>query len=224
MKKFREGRFLLIHDSSSRENETDMVIAAETVGPDHVAKMRTEGGGLICVAVHPRIARNLELPYLVEVYEAAKGKFGILEHARADDIPYDERSAFSIAVNHRKTFTGITDHDRALTIKELGKLGAKAMKGPAAVDFGKAFRTPGHVPLLRAADGLLKEREGHTELVVALAEMAGKTPVVAICEMLDARTKKALSPEKAERVAGKLGAVFIEGSEIAERWGKEVAK
>lgn len=208
------GKFVLLHDSDGRENEVDMLLAAEFVCPKHVATLRQDAGGLICVAVHPTIAENFGLPYLTEIYGAASPKFGILAKIKPDDIPYDERSAFSLAVNHRRTFTGITDTDRALTIQELGRLGARAFDGSVLEEFGRNFRSPGHVPLLRAADGLLDERRGHTELSVALAELAGVTPVVTICEMLDARTNRALTREAATEYAKKHGLVILDGSDV----------
>jgi len=215
----RAGKFVLVHDAASRENEVDMVIAAEAVEPKHVAVMRRDAGGLICVTLHPRIADNLGLPHLTEVYEKASPHFGVLSLTTPDDLPYGERSAFSLAVNHRRTFTGITDFDRALTIRELGKFGAKALNGSMVEEFGRNFRSPGHVPLLRAAGGLLAERRGHTELVVALAELAGITPVVAICEMLDGQTGRALSLEAASEYASGRGLWCLRGEEIVRAWG-----
>jgi 3,4-dihydroxy 2-butanone 4-phosphate synthase len=214
----KEGKFGLLHDSEGRENEVDMIMAAEFVGPSQVATMRKDAGGLICVALHPTIAENFGLPYLTEVYEAASSKFKVLTKTRPHDIPYDERSAFSLSVNHRRTFTGITDIDRALTISELGRLGAKALDGPAVEEFGRNFRSPGHVPLLRAGDGLLDERQGHTELSIALAELAGVTPVVVVCEMLDAKTGRALSRKAAADYAKKHGLVLLRGSDVVRNY------
>jgi len=220
LQELRAGDFMLVHDASDRENEVDMVIAAEAVEPNHVATMRRDAGGLICVALHPRIADNLGLPYLTEIYKTASPHHKILVATKPDDIPYDERSAFSISVNHRRTFTGITDVDRALTIRELGKLGAKALDGPMTEEFGRNFRSPGHVPILRAANGLVLERRGHTELVVALAEMAGLTPAVAICEMLDGETNRALSWRKAVEYAEEKGLQCLKAAEILEAYTK----
>lgn len=215
----RAGTFVLVHDASDRENEVDMVIAAGSVEPKHVVTMRRDAGGLICVALHPKIADNFGLPYLTEVYEKASSHFNVLLSTRPDDLPYDELSAFSLAVNHRRTFTGITDIDRALTIRELGKLGAKALNDPMVEEFGRNFRSPGHVPLLRAADGMLAERKGHTELVVTLAELAGIAPVIAVCEMLDAETGKALSLEAASAYASERGLPYLNGVEIVRAYG-----
>lgn len=218
VKALNTGKFVLLHDSVGRENEVDMLIAAEFVGAPQVATMRREAGGLICVALHPTIAENFGLPYLTEVYDVASSKFDVLANTRPNDIPYDERSAFSLAVNHRRTFTGITDIDRALTIRELGNMGAQALDGSVVEEFGRNFRSPGHVPLLRAADGLLDERQGHTELSVILAELAGVTPVVAVCEMLDARTGRALSKEEAAEYGKKHGLVLLDGSDIVSEF------
>lgn len=216
----REGKPILVHDSAGRENEVDIAIRADAVQPRHVALMRRDGGGLICVAIHPKISKNLGLPYIQDVYEVASSRFKVLSSAKANDIPYDERSAFSISVNHRKTFTGVTDIDRALTISELGKLGARAMSGSVTDGFGKEFRSPGHVPLLIAVDGILKKRKGHTELVVALAELAEITPVVVICEMLDSNTNRALSKDDAMKYAEAHGLEFLEGPEIIHAYAK----
>ncbi|HID60496.1 MAG TPA: 3,4-dihydroxy-2-butanone-4-phosphate synthase [Hadesarchaea archaeon] len=208
------GKFVLLYDSEGRENEIDMIIAAEFVGPSEIATMRREAGGLICVALHPTISKNFGLPYLAEVYNVASSKFDILTAVQPNDIPYDERSAFSLAVNHRRTFTGIIDVDRALTIQELGRVGRQAFNGTALDEFGKNFRSPGHVPLLRAADELLNERRGHTELSVVLAELAGVTPVVAVCEMLDTRTNRALSKEAAKEYAKGRGLILLDGLDV----------
>ena len=214
----RVGDFILLHDSSSRENEVDMVISANAVKPKDVATMRRDAGGLICVALHSQIADNFGLPYLTEIYREALHRFNVLNATTPNDIPYDERSAFSITVNHRHTFTGVTDIDRALTISELGKLGSRALNGPMIEEFGREFRSPGHVHLLRAANGLQAERMGHTELVVALAEVASVTPVVAICEMLDERTNRALSGEKAVDYAADHDIEFLEASDVLKAY------
>lgn len=214
----KDGKFVLIHDSSGRENETDMVIAAEKVKPNHIAQMRRDAGGLICVAIHPKVAKELGLPYMSDIYKSARSNHDILNAAEADDIPYDERSAFSITVNHRDTFTGITDTDRSLTIKELGKLCSRTLNGNSASDFGKIFRTPGHVPLLRAADNLLEDRRGHTELSIALMELADISPAAVVCEMLDHETGRALSKEKAEEYAEKEKLIYMEGSAIQQKY------
>ncbi len=218
IEKLRQGEFVLIHDPSERENETDMVIAAEMVEPRHVARMRREGGGLICAAIRSDIADRMGLPYLRDIYESASSEHQILEHTQSDDIPYDERSAFSIPVNHRDTFTGITDEDRALTISELGELSSKSPNDISPEEFGKKFRTPGHVPLLKAASGLLENRQGHTELSVALMEMAGLAPASVVCEMMDGETKKALDTEGAKSYAEKNDLVFLEGREILKAY------
>ncbi len=93
-------------------------------------------------------------------------------------------------MNHRETYTGITDNDRSLTIRSLGEAAAE----PDETDFTARFRVPGHVHLLKAAPGLLSRREGHAELGVALAEAAGLPPAVVVCEMLDDGTAKRSTP------------------------------
>jgi 3,4-dihydroxy 2-butanone 4-phosphate synthase len=211
----KQGEMVLIFDGDGREEETDLVIASQFVTPEHIRRMRKDGGGLICTAVHPAIARELGLPFLSDVLSSAAERFPVLNALEANDIPYDERSSFSITINHRCTFTGITDSDRALTIRELARLAS--LNGEKRALFGKNFRSPGHVILLRAADGLLRSRRGHTELSVALTEMAGLTPIATICEMMG-DNGGALSKREAKRYAEKHGLVFLEGEEIMQAY------
>jgi len=213
----KRGDMVLIYDSDDREGETDIVMPAHAVTPKHIALMRRDAGGLICVAIHPIAAERLKLPFVSDLLRYASGNgFDVAEVAeKPGDIPYDRNSSFSLWVNHRKTFTGITDIDRALTIKEIGKAVRLSMNG-TRVDFGREFRSPGHVPLLRAANGLLRERRGQTELSIALAELAGTTPAMVMCEMLDESSGRALSKEDSKCYAKSHGLVFLEGGEIIE--------
>ncbi|ODS42800.1 MAG: 3,4-dihydroxy-2-butanone-4-phosphate synthase [Candidatus Altiarchaeales archaeon IMC4] len=207
----QEGKIILLYDSDDRERETDIVVAAEFVKPRHVEIMRKDGGGMICIAMENRISKSLGLPYAVDIYDAAVGRYPVLADLRVRRLPYDERSAFSIMVNHRETFTGISDEDRALTISRF----ADAAKGGRGA-FTENYRSPGHVPLLIAADGLVEKRHGQTELSVALSKMAGLSGVSCICEMLGAG--KSLSKGDAQEYGKRNGYVFVEGDEVVEGW------
>ncbi|WP_135854779.1 3,4-dihydroxy-2-butanone-4-phosphate synthase [Halorussus salinus] len=202
---FREGSALLVHDAADREGETDLIYPAGAVTPEDVSRMRNDAGGLVCVALSDAVADAFGLPFLEET----------LDHpaSAAHELGYDERSSFSLPVNHRDTYTGITDEDRATTITEL----ADAAASPDETDFADEFRAPGHVHVLRAAPDLLADREGHTELGIALAEAAGREPAVVVCEMLDDVTGEALSPEDARAYAERHGFPYLEGSEVIER-------
>jgi 3,4-dihydroxy 2-butanone 4-phosphate synthase len=203
---FREGTPVCIHDAADREGETDIVYPAGAVTPEAVARLRNDAGGLVCVALGAAVADAFGLPFLQEV----------VDHPAADghDLAYDERSSFSLSVNHRDTRTGITDRDRALTVTEL----AAAAADPEGVDFAATFRSPGHVHLLRAAPDLLAGRQGHTEMGVALAEAAGLAPAVVVCEMLDDETGRALAPTAAQAYAQRTGIPYVEGAQLVERF------
>jgi 3,4-dihydroxy 2-butanone 4-phosphate synthase len=199
---FADGDPVLVHDADDREAETDILYPAATVAPADVARLRNDGGGLVFVAFSAGVADAFELPFLHE----------LLDHPTNDhsDLGYDTHPSFSLPVNHRDTYTGITDRDRSLTITRL----AAAAADPGGTDFPAEFRTPGHVHVLRAAQGLLDERRGHTELGVALAEAAGVAPAVAGCEMLDDDSGGALPKSAAQAYADRHGLVFVEGSEL----------
>jgi 3,4-dihydroxy 2-butanone 4-phosphate synthase len=204
---FRQGRPVCIHDAADREGETDLVYPAGAVTADAVSRLRNDAGGLVCVALSDEVAEAFELPFLQSV----------LDHPTASDhdLAYDDRSSFSISVNHRRTRTGITDDDRALTITEL----AAAAADPDRGEFAATFRAPGHVHLLRAAPNLLAERQGHTELGIALAAAAGLPPAVVVCEMLDDETGGALSPAAAQAYAERSDIPYVEGKTLLERVG-----
>ena len=204
---FRDGSPVLVHDAADREGETDLIYPAGAVTPADVSRMRNDAGGLVCVAFSDEIADAFGLPFLEDA----------LDHpaSAAHDLGYDERSSFSLPVNHRDTYTGITDEDRALTITKL----AEVAEAPGEIDFAEEFRSPGHVHLLRAAPNLLADRKGHTELGIALAEAAGREPAVVVCEMLDDQTGEALAPADAKAYAERHGFPYVEGSDVVESLG-----
>ena len=206
----KRGEFVLLFDSAGRENEIDMVVAAEFVTPEHVARMRQHAGGLLCIALEYNFAKSLELRYMHEILSDSpiSNKEMIMGLA-----PYGDHPTFSLSVNHYQTYTGITDKDRALTIKEMANIYNVENRQKK---FGSSFKTPGHVPLLISSKGLLSTRQGHTEMSVYLAQVAGLTPVTAICEMMDAETYSALSVEKAEKFAKQNGIPLIDGTELLE--------
>lgn len=216
----REGKFILIFDSDSREAETDMTIASEKVTFESIRTLRKDAGGLICTTVPSDTWKKLDLPYLAELFAEGYSKHPVLKKLAPNDLPYDTKSAFGLTINHRRTFTGIPDGDRALTITEFAKLGKDIVNmspDQAREEFGKGFRAPGHVFLLNSQPGMLNARKGHTELSTALLAMAGMYPSATICEMMG-DDGKALRKEKAQEYAKRSGIVYLEGSEIIEAW------
>lgn len=201
---FEAGRPVMIHDDADREGETDLIYPAEAVTPAAVSQLRNDAGGLVCVALSFEVAESFGLPFIQDV----------IDHplAAAQDLGYDERSSFSLTVNHRDTYTGITDEDRALTITKL----ADAADDPAEFDFAGEFRSPGHVHVLKAAPRLLADRQGHTELGIVLAHAAGVAPAVVVCEMLDDRTGQALTPEAARAYAADEEIPMLEGVTVID--------
>ncbi|AFC98947.1 3,4-dihydroxy-2-butanone 4-phosphate synthase [Methanocella conradii HZ254] len=220
IKALQDGQPILLYDFDDREAETDIVIGAEFTTPKEVYRLRRDAGGLICTAIDPVACEKLGIPYMADVlrYAGNSGNgFKAIEsiYERAGDIPYDSKSSFSLWVNHRKTFTGITDNDRSLTITKLAEATRKAMNG-GHVNFGAEFRSPGHVPLLRAAPNLLKDRRGQTELSIVLARAAGITPAMVMCEMLDGETGRALGKKDAIAYGKRNGLVYVEGKEVVD--------
>jgi 3,4-dihydroxy 2-butanone 4-phosphate synthase len=209
LESLKRGEFVLLFDSAGRENEIDMVVAAEFVTPEHVARMRQHAGGLLCIAMDSDFGNSLGLRYMHEILaETTTDKEMIMGLA-----PYGDRPTFSISINHYQTYTGITDKDRSITIREMANIFNVDNKRKK---FVSSFKTPGHVPLLLASKGLLQNRQGHTEMSVYMTKLAELTPVTAICEMMDAETYSALSIEKAEKYAKQNAIPLIDGKELVE--------
>lgn len=200
----KRGNFLVMYDGDGREGEADLLFHAAFATHDKMEKMRREAGGLICVALGSSEAERLRLPFYTD----------LLRNAGFDEITcqrtaYGDEPAFSLSVNHRQTYTGITDQDRAFTIRELCTV---LQSGAPYENFIKNFYSPGHVFLLRSRG--IRKRQGHTELATALAEKAGITAAVVLCEMLGER--KAMKKRDAVSYAKRSNLFFIEGSEILE--------
>lgn len=209
----KAGKFVLVHDDKGRENEIDMVVAAEHTTPQHIAVMRTDAGGLVCLAIANEITTKLGLVYMHDMI-AGMGKVNpVFTKLTEGKAAYGDKPAFSIAVNHRSTFTGITDQDRALTISKMAQV-CKNIDSGGVDEFANDFRAPGHVPILIASRRLLQDRMGHTELCVYLTKLAGMSPAVAICEMMDSTTHRALSIEAAQGYAAKFDIPLVDASEL----------
>ena len=206
----KNGEIVLVFDADNRERETDMIVAAEFMTPQHMTTIRNDAGGLFCVPLSSENSDKLGIPFMTDIMEEASHKYPVLNELSPNDIPYDEKSAFSITLNHRETFTGITDNDRAFTIKQLGLL----CKNGQHEDLGKLFRAPGHVTLLRAAEGHVLKRKGHTEMSIALMEMAGLTEVAVCCEMMDDVSGGSLSTDDARKYAEENDLVFLNGADL----------
>jgi len=221
---FAQGKPVMVFDSDFRECETDLLWPAAAATPAVMRRLRQDCGGLLFLAVGDDVGEQFGLPWLQDLHThpALVEENPVLGKLITDDLQYDTRSAFTLSLNHRETFTGITDHDRALTTRRFGEL-ANEMKGKDAIEamtaLGKEFRTPGHIPLCREAPGGLKTRQGHTELAVAIARLAGLVPCTIGAEMLQPDGDRALSVEDARAYAAKHQIPMLTGEDIMKAFG-----
>lgn len=214
------GEPVLIFDAPDREGETDLVFLSERATPELIRLARQDAGGLLCTAISEELRARLGLPFFSELLAAAESDHPVLAALRRESLRYDRRSAFGITVNHRATFTGVPDNDRALTVRAIGELAhdaAELSDAELRARFAVEFSSPGHLPLLYAAPALFEERKGHTELAISLARMAGLSESATVCEMLG-DSGGARSPDAARQYADRHGWVFLEGRVIVEAW------
>ncbi len=184
----RAGKLVLVADDESRENEGDLIAAAEKVTAETVNFMLVHGRGLICLTLTPERCEALGLPQMVEHNTEA--------HETAFTVSVDAGPRFGVT-------TGISAADRAATIK-------------VAIDpvsTAADLRRPGHVFPLRARPGGVLQRVGQTEASVDLARLAGLYPAGVICEVLNADGTMARRPEL-ERFAAEQGITFITVAQI----------
>jgi 3,4-dihydroxy 2-butanone 4-phosphate synthase len=199
----KAGRPVLIYDGDHREAEADFVVRADAVGPGLVRWLRQNAGGLLCFVTTEEVGRALGLEFLSEYYR----RLGLAALPRYGDEP-----AFMGYVNHKKTRTGVRDSDKALTIRELARVVAIALRDPdgARKTFMDEFYGPGHVPILGARIG---RRWGHTELSTLLARAAGLPPALAIVEVLGPSVD-AMPYGEVEELARSLGVPLLKGEEL----------
>src|SRR3954470_10458136 len=182
------GKLIIVADDEDRENEGDLICAAELVTPELINFMAKHGRGMICLALTGERADMLGLPPM------------------AESNPDEYRTAYTVSIDASPRFgvtTGISAHDRATTIQ-------------VAVDPDTApgdLRHGGHVFPLRAREGGVLQRVGHTEAAVDLARLAGLTPAGVICEILNDDGTAARRPEL-EKFAAEHGITFITVAEL----------
>jgi len=168
LEEIRAGRLLIVVDDEDRENEGDLVMAAEKATPETVNFMAKHGRGLICVPMVGERLDRLQIFMMVSDNTAPMG------------------TAFTVTVDARRgVTTGTSAYDRAVTIRTL--------VDPAT--HPEDLTRPGHVLPLRAMPGGVLRRAGHTEAAVDLARLAGLTPAGVICEVMDEEGKMARVPE-----------------------------
>ncbi len=154
----RNGRMFLLVDHKERENEGDLIIPAQMAGPDTVNFMAKHGRGLICLAMEGERIDSLGLPLMAPSNQSR------------------HETAFTVSIEAREgVTTGISAHDRAHTIA----VAIDPHSGPGDI------ATPGHVFPLRAREGGVLVRAGHTEAAVDIARLAGLIPAAVICEIMN---------------------------------------
>jgi len=182
----KAGKFLIIVDDEGRENEGDLVIAAEKVTPEVINFMAKHARGLICIAMTADRLDELKIPMMVQ------------------DNTSKFSSPFTVSVEARhKVSTGISAHDRSATVR--------ALIDPATKP--EDIARPGHMFPLRARDGGVLVRAGHTESAVDLAKAAGLYPAGVICEIMNEDGTMARVPEL-EKTADKYGIKMISVAQI----------
>ena len=184
----RRGRMVIVVDDESRENEGDLIMAAEKVTPEAINFLSREARGLICVPMTGERLDELDLHPMVGKNTSIMG------------------TAFAVSVDAvRGTTTGISAHDRATTVRALVDPSTRPQD----------LARPGHVFPLRASDGGVLKRAGHTEAAVDLARLAGLVPAGVLCEIMSEDGTMARLPEL-KRMAERFGLKIVSVQSLIE--------
>ncbi len=194
IKDIQDGKMVIVVDDKERENEGDLVIAAEKATPEMINFMAMHGRGLICMPLHEKRLSELNLPLMV--------------HENTDP----QGTAFTVSVDAKSCTTGISAYERSQTVH--------ALLSPATKP--DDLRRPGHIFPLRAKKGGVLQRAGHTEAAVDLAVLAGCFPAGLICEIMQddgamARTPALINYAKKHRLAIITVADLIQYRRIKEK-------
>jgi 3,4-dihydroxy 2-butanone 4-phosphate synthase/GTP cyclohydrolase II len=179
----KAGKLILVADDEDRENEGDVICAAQLVTPELINFMIKKAGGWICLALTGERADQLRLPQ------------------QSEQNTEEQRTAFTVSIDAAPRFgvtTGVSAQDRARTIR--------VAVDPASVPAD--LRRPGHIPPLRGRDGGVLQRVGHTEAAIDLARLAGLYPAGVVCEVLNDDGTTAKRPQL-EAFAEEHGLTFI---------------
>lgn len=172
LKDFREGKFVIVVDDEDRENEGDLIMAAEKITPEKVNFMLKNARGVLCVPITMSRADELDLPHQVEENTSMLG------------------TPFTITVDKLEgCTTGVSAHDRAETIR--------ALADPQSTP--QTFGRPGHINPLYAQDNGVLRRSGHTEAAVDLCRLAGLYPAGALMEIMNEDGTMARMPQLQEK-------------------------
>ncbi|KAJ2973697.1 hypothetical protein NUW54_g12017 [Trametes sanguinea] len=188
---FARGEFLVVMDDESRENEGDLIIAASAVSTQKMAWMIKHTSGYICIALPGARLEELQIPMMVPTNEDR------------------HRTAYTVTVDYAHgTTTGISAHDRALT--------ARALASPRTTP--ASFTRPGHVVPLRAREGGVRVRRGHTEAALDLCVAAGLPRAGVLCELVeDDEEGSMMRRDGCRRFADRWGIKMI-SVEMLARW------
>ena len=181
----RAGRIIVVVDDADRENEGDFIIAAEKCTAEALNFMVTHGRGIVCLPVAPWRLDELQIPQMV----SSDG---------------GDETAFTVSIDYRPEITtGTSAYDRAATARAIADPGVRPQD----------LLRPGHVFPLRAKEGGVLRRAGHTEAAVDLANLAGLFPAGVICEVMNEDGTMARLPELRRVAAGfGLKLIFDRGS------------
>lgn len=183
---FKSGKFIIVVDDEDRENEGDLIIAAEKITPDDVNFMLKNARGVLCVPITNECCRRLELPHQVNDNTSMLG------------------TPFTVTVDKLEgCSTGVSAEDRAATIR--------ALADPASTP--ETFGRPGHINPLYAQDRGVMQRCGHTEAAVDFARLAGLQPAAALMEIMSDDGTMARLPELRE-LADKWGMKLVSISDL----------
>jgi len=207
------GKPICLFDFPGRENETDVVYIGHPSDAGIIDFLRRDVGAPVAAFLSGQLLARLGIVTFTELVRSQSG--GLLKRLVAQSRAHYCR--FAISIDARENVTGCSAFETSRTIQLLYKVVCESTRcddSALAQRFVDLFVVPGHVPVVRCADDLLKERRGHSELALTIARMLDLPEIAVAAELVDSSTQRSMTPDMARRFADDHDLSFVTGDDV----------
>ena len=204
------GRPIMLFDFPNRENETDLVYYGKKVKPNSIKDLRINAGAPLTVYIDYESAEKIGITTYVNLISKIKSNNFLTYKALIKNKKEMIDARFSLSFDYRNNKTGCSHYETSITIRKLAEL----IKKNKYNEFGRVFKSPGHVPLIISSKRLLLDRRGHSEMLIKLTRILHMLPIVIASEMIHPITLKSMNYSEAKKYARKKNIIFLEGKDL----------
>jgi len=209
-KDFLNGKPIMLYDFPHRENETDLVYYGKNIKPKDIKDLRLNAGAPLTVYIDYETANKIGIVTYVDFVDNVKTNYPTYRKLVKSENKLLIDARFSITFDFRANKTGCSHLETARTVNQLAEL----IETKKYKDFPSRFKSPGHVPLIISSKNLLKDRKGHSEMLILLTKKVGLIPIVVASEMINSKNYKSMNYDEAKKYAIRNNLIFLEGKDL----------